>query len=166
MENRIGHFGQVAEQLVFQISEIDVLIAQHHMDYFCHKLNPLNINLCVSHFGCTANPFRYLPLLCAHSVKLDVSLPEKLRLNPMKIQLLKRTINQLHETGLRVIAAMIDDISLLPLLWLSKVNFAQGYCLSRTKLLACRKHFQVLRKLIGEVDSSCYSCSVSRIMRG
>ena len=131
LENRIGHFGQVAEQLVFQISEIDVLIAQHHMDYFCHKLNPLNINLCVSHFGCTANPFRYLPLLCAHSVKLDVSLPEKLRLNTMKIQLLKRTINQLHETGLRVIAAMIDDISLLPLLWLSKVNFTQGYCLHK-----------------------------------
>ena len=131
LENRISHFGRVAEQLVFQISEIDVLIAQHHMDYFCHKLNPLNIRLCVSHFGCTADPFRYLPLLRAHAVKLDVSLLEKLRLNPMKIQLLKRTINQLHETGLRVIAAMIDDISLLPLLWLSKVNFAQGYCLHK-----------------------------------
>ena len=131
LENRISHFGRVAEQLVFQISEIDVLIAQHHMDYFCHKLNPLNIRLCVSHFGCTADPFRYLPLLRAHAVKLDVSLLEKLRLNLMKIQQLKRTINRLHETGLRVIAAMIDDMSLLPLLWRSKVNFAQGYCLHK-----------------------------------
>ena len=131
LENRITHFGRVTEQLVFQISEIDVLIAQHHMDYFCRKLNPLNIGLCVSHFGCTADPFRYLPLLHAHAVKLDVSLLEKLRPNPMKIQQLKRTINQLHETGLRVIAAMIDDMSLLPLLWRSKVDFAQGYCLHK-----------------------------------
>jgi EAL domain-containing protein (putative c-di-GMP-specific phosphodiesterase class I)/GGDEF domain-containing protein len=81
LESRMQHFGSSAEQLVFQISEIDVLIAQHHMDYFCHKLELLNIKLCVSHFGCTADPFRYLPLLRAHSVKLDIALTKKLSLD-------------------------------------------------------------------------------------
>ena len=131
LEGRIMHIGRCAEQLVFQISEIDVLIAQHHMDYFCHKLNLLNIDLSVSNFGCTADPFRYLPLLRAHSVKLDVSLLEKVTVNSMKLERLKCTISRLHETGLRVIAAMIDDMSLMPVLWRLGVNFAQGYCLHK-----------------------------------
>lgn len=131
LECRMKHFGSCAEQLVLQISEIDVLIAQHHMDYFCHKLELLNINLSISQFGCTADPFRYLPLLRAHSVKLDITLTKKLSMNSIKFQRLNHTISQLHEAGLRVIAAMVDDMSLLPVLWRSKVNFVQGYCLHK-----------------------------------
>ena len=48
------------------------------------------VQTCALPICCTADPFRYLPLLRAHAVKLDVSL-----------------------------------------LWRSKVNFAQGYCLHK-----------------------------------
>ena len=69
-------------QLVFQLSEINILIAQHHMGYFYQMLDKLNIKLSIRNFRCTINPFRYLSLLHAHYVKLDVSLFDKLGKKP------------------------------------------------------------------------------------
>lgn len=129
LEAEVATRTQYAQQLVFQISEIDVLIAQHHLGHFCEKLEQLNIKLCISHFGCTADPFRYLSLLRVHFVKLDNSLFAKINVNAGQYQQLITIIARLHENGLDVIAAMIEKMSLLPLLWQAKVNFVQGYCL-------------------------------------
>ena len=127
----MAQHSSLGEQLVFQISEIDVLIAQHHMDFVCQNLDQFNIKLTISNFGCTADPFRYLSLLRAHFVKLDVSLLEKVNVDPHKSRLLTETIMKLHESGLRVIAAMIENMSILPLLWKARVNFVQGYCMQK-----------------------------------
>lgn len=129
LQKTMAKHSSLGEQLVFQISEIDVLIAQHHMDYVCQNLNQLNIKLTISNFGCTADPFRYLPLLRAHFVKLDVSLLEKINVDPHKSRQLAKTVTKLHENGLRVIAAMLEDMSILPLLWKARVNFIQGHCM-------------------------------------
>ena len=117
--------------LLFQISEIDVLIAQHHMNYFSEKLNDLQIKLSINHFGCTADPFRYLPLLRAHFVKLDVSLLKKVNVDTVRREQLGRTVSKLHDHGLSVIAGMVEDMSLVPLLWKAEVNFVQGYCMQK-----------------------------------
>lgn len=129
LEAELANKLQIARQLVFQLSEIDVLIAQHHLGFFCEKLQQLNIRLCISHFGCTNDPFRYLSLLHVHFVKLDNSLFAKVNVNTGQYQQLVEIIGRLHEHGLEVIAPMIEKMSLLPLLWQAKVNFVQGYCL-------------------------------------
>lgn len=118
----------IASQLVFQLSEIDVLIAQHHMGNFCHQLQQLKLKLSISNFGCTNDPFRYLSLLNAHFVKLDASLLERLSTQSDTKQL-SSTIDRLHENGLLVIAAMVEKMSLLPLLWRARTDFVQGNCL-------------------------------------
>lgn len=129
LEAELATCKQLAQRLVFQISEIDVLIAQHHLGYFCEKLEQLKVKLCISHFGCTADPFRYLPLLRVHFVKLDNSLFAKINVNTRQCQQLTSTVARLHENGLNVIAAMIEKMALLPLLWQAKVDFVQGNCL-------------------------------------
>ena len=131
LETTIHQHSDLGEQLVFQISEIDVLIAQHHMDYFCNQLARLNIKLSISNFGCTPDPFRYLSLLRAHFVKLDVSLLEKIDVDPVKRDQLIQIIARLHQNGLRAIAGMVENMSLLPWLWKARVNFVQGYCMQK-----------------------------------
>lgn len=127
LETELATGRQFARQLVFQLSEIDVLIAQHHLGYFCEKLQQHNIKLCISHFGCTNDPFRYLSLLQAHFVKLDNSLFAKINVNARQYQQLTEVIARLHEYDLEVIAPMLEKMPLLPLLWQAKVNFVQGY---------------------------------------
>lgn len=143
LESKSGRDKLSLRRLVFQINEIDVLFAQHHMGQFCDKLNQLNIKLTVSNFGCTEDPFRYLPILRAHFVKLDVSLLEKIARDPDKYQQLEHTVELLHKQGLRVIAGMIEEMTLLPLLWKAKVNFVQGYCFQKP---ATSTNFEFLRE--------------------
>ena len=129
LEAELATCKQFAQRLVFQISEIDVLIAQHHLAYFCEKLEQLKLKLCISHFGCTADPFRYLSLLRVHFVKLDSSLLAKINVNSRQYQQLISIVARLHENGLKVIAATIEEMGLLPQLWQAKVDFVQGNCL-------------------------------------
>ncbi|MDA1371929.1 MAG: GGDEF domain-containing protein [Proteobacteria bacterium] len=118
-------------QLVFQISEIDVLIAQHHMSYFCEHLEQLRIPLSINYFGATADPFRYLSLLNAQSVKLHVSLHEKINEDQQKQRELKKMVTKLHKRGLRVIVGNVTKLTMMPLLWKSGIDFVQGHCIEK-----------------------------------
>lgn len=116
------------EQLVLQISEIDALIAQHHLQYFSDGLKALNIRLCISHFGSTNSSNRYLSLLDADIVKLAPTLAEDVSRKSHKLKQLVVMIEELNAQGMRVIASSIEHMSDLPVLWKAKVNYVQGYC--------------------------------------
>lgn len=126
---RLENFEKMNSRLIFQISELDVLIAQHHLDYFCAQLEKFGIQLCVSHFGCTEDPFRYLSLLKAHFVKLDVSLLEKINAGEDPPLRLEKWVLNLQKLHIQPIAPRIDNLEMLPLLWRSKIYLAQGNCL-------------------------------------
>ncbi|NKB34783.1 MAG: EAL domain-containing protein [Pseudomonadales bacterium] len=128
LQAELKEYPGIREHVIFQVSELDILISQHHMTFFCQQLADLQLTLSVSHFGCTADPFRYLPLISAHRVKLDVSLLERINESANRRKLLAETVAKLHEHGLRVTAAMVEQMLLLPLLWRANVNFVQGNC--------------------------------------
>ncbi len=130
LESEIAGDRAIARRMIFQLKEIDVLIAQHHMAQFCERLQEQGITLGISQFGATREPFRYLSLLTAHFVKLDVSLLERINESEEQLGMLRQTVNQLQEKGLRVIAAELDDFSLIPPLWQAGINFIQGDCLA------------------------------------
>lgn len=120
----------IGTSLVFQISEIDVLIAQHHMSYFCQQLDNHDIQLCISHFGCTDDPFRYLDLFRAEFVKLNgPALKHSTEKNGSKD--LAKLVERLHENGLRVIVPKVENMAQMPQLWSSNVNYVQGYGLHK-----------------------------------
>ncbi len=112
--------------MIFQISEIDVLIAQHHLNYFCQHLSQLRISLSIKHFGCTTEPFRYLPLLSAQYVKLDVSLFQQLYEDRQKQTELKKMVAKLHQHNIQVVAGGVESMATMPLLWQAQLNFVQG----------------------------------------
>jgi len=118
----------IQSQLIFQTSEIDILTSQHHIAHFCQRLEEVGIQLSINHFGCTPDPFRYLPLITATRVKLDVSLLERINESAHSRSLLKNTVGKLNEAGLRVVAGMIEDMVVVPILWRAKINYVQGNC--------------------------------------
>ncbi len=130
LHSQLQGYKLTPDRLRFQVSEIDILSAQHHMAYVCEQLRQLGIGLVITHFGCTSDPFRYLPLVSAQAVKLDVSLLEKIYDNPEIGENLARTVARLQSRGLMVIAGMVEDVALLPLLWDCGVELVQGNCIA------------------------------------
>ncbi len=118
-----------ASLLIFQISETDALVAQHHLSNFCEVIKSLGSNIAVSNFGCTPNPLRYLSLLPASYVKLDTGMLAKISNNQQNYEALVNMTKELHTRGLQVITPMLEDLSQMPLLWRAKIDFVQGNCL-------------------------------------
>ena len=131
LKTAVAESSRVIPKLILQISELDVLIAQHHMEYFCHSLNNLGIRLSISHFGSTEDPIRYLPLISAHYIKLDHSLTRLAEVDHNRQRQLGELIGNIHDRGMKVIAPMVEQIGELPVLWEAKVDFIQGYCLHK-----------------------------------
>ncbi len=124
---QLGDHPRLARRLVLQISEIDILIAQHHLQFFCEQLAKLEVRIAVGNFGLTDNPFRYLPLLNAEYVKLNS--PTLGQAGPGRQQL-RQTLERLRDADLRVIAALVEDMAVLPLLWNCGAALAQGNALA------------------------------------
>jgi len=129
LAERLGERRSFAAQLVFQISETDALIAQHHLITFCEVIEKLGCKLSVSNFGCTPKPLRYLSLVPASYVKLDTCLFRKIDVNQANLESLNSLIAELHERKISVIAPLLEKLPLLPLLWQAHVDFMQGHCL-------------------------------------
>ncbi len=129
LEAKLGSNREVARQLVLQISETDALIAQHHLIPFCELIEKLGCNLSLSNFGCTPKPLGYLSLVPARYVKLDSSLLTKIDMNQAKLEFLKTFIDELHTRQIGVIAPMLEQLAILPLLWKADVDLLQGNCL-------------------------------------
>lgn len=118
-----------AGQLILQLSELDVVSSPGHVARFCTQLRALDIPLSITHYGCTLHPGQYAALDDADFVKLDKSLLSGIGQDAGRRERLNITVKSLHARGLLVIAPMIDQIELLPLLWQASVNFVQGNCL-------------------------------------
>ena len=115
-------------RLILQISEIDALIAQHHLQQFSKALYQLGVKLSISHFACTSDPFAYLPLLRVRQVKLDHSHCRDLQVKTEQRKQLQQLTQRLQQDGIRVVAGNIEDIALLPLLWKLHFSTVQGHC--------------------------------------
>ncbi len=127
LRRKLTNQRQLARRLVLQISEIDVLIAQHHMRFVSDQLEQLEITLCIKHFGCTEDPLRYLPLLRAHYVRLDARLTDNISHDPQQRTALAALVTKLRKRGLLVIASRVEDMRAIALLWKAGVNQVQGF---------------------------------------
>lgn len=122
---------QSPRQLILQISEMDVLSAPEEAKRFCLQVRDLGFELALTHFGCSLDPFRVLGQVQADYVKLDRSLLQQIELDADQRERLHDVVSTLHSQGVRVIAPMVEDIEVLPLLWQSNINFVQGNCLQQ-----------------------------------
>jgi PAS domain S-box-containing protein len=122
---------QSPRQLILQISEVDFLSAPEQARIFCTQVRDLGFELSLTHFGCSLDPFRMIGQLETDFVKLDRSLLQNIAVDSRQRDRLYEVVSALHAQGVRVIAPMVEDVELLPLLWQANVNFVQGNCLQQ-----------------------------------
>jgi multidomain signaling protein FimX len=120
---------QTTEQLILQISELDIISAPEKVADFSRKLEELGIRLSVTHFGGSLEPLRNLDHLPAHFAKLDKVLLQDIDVDARQQEKLHKLVRALQSRGLQVIAPMIDRMELMPFLWQAGVNMVQGNCL-------------------------------------
>ena len=122
---------QNPRQMILQVSEADFLIAPEQGRAFCAQLRALGFELSLTHAGCSLDPLRIPGEIQAEFVKLDRSLLQNIDVDTRQRERLYEVVSALHGQGIRVIAPMVEDIKLLPMLWQAKVNFVQGNCLQQ-----------------------------------
>lgn len=122
---------QNPRQIILQVSEADFLSAPEQARAFCAQLRALGFELSLTHVGCSLDPFRIPCEVQAEFVKLDRSLLQNIDVDTRQRERLHEVVGALHGQGISVIAPMIEDIKLLPMLWQAKVNFVQGNCLQQ-----------------------------------
>lgn len=122
---------QTPRQLILQISEVDFLSAPEQARAFCDQVRNLGFELSLTHFGCSLDPFRMIGQLETDFVKLDRALLQNIAVDSRQRERLNDVVSALHAQGIRVIAPMVEDVELLPLLWQVNVNFVQGNCLQQ-----------------------------------
>lgn len=113
-------------RLMLQVSELDLLVAQHHLRNFSIALKSLGIPLAIAHVGCSKDPLRYLSLLRARQAKLDASLLSNLTATSTQMESLTQLVSALHERQIRVAVGQLEDLQLLPLLWQAGLDQVQG----------------------------------------
>ncbi len=121
-------------RLVLQVSELDILITQHHLGRFCQCARELKLGLGINHFGAVEDPFRYLALIQPDVVKLHRSQLQQLRASPERQQQLADLTCRLHRKGIQIMAPGIEKFSDLPLLWNAGVDLVQGHSLHRPSM--------------------------------
>lgn len=120
-----------SDQLVLQISEVDIHANPAQALDFCHGLRELHAAMAITHFGCALEPFAILDELKPVIVKLDETLVRDIIYSPQQIQNVQTMIRTLHKRGLIVIAPQVEDMDVLPILWQTGADYVQGYCLQR-----------------------------------
>lgn len=159
--SQLGDSATMPGQVIFQISEQDVLPDEAAAQQFLQSLKDMGFRICLvlrTDALSSAATSRNLSLNQSRDLSRNLTqglardLPRDVRLDsPLNLPLdslklapeyihniehesklrlrLKKRIAALNRRGIRVIAAQLDDILLLPILWKAGLDFAQGNCL-------------------------------------
>ena len=115
-----------AQQLVFQISEIDLHSNWQQALSFCQSLDELGVRKSITRFGSAMEPLSVLTAIKPDSIRLDAILTRDLLYNRQQRKISK-LVRAIHHKKAKVCVSGIEDISLLPLLWDLGVDLFQGY---------------------------------------
>jgi diguanylate cyclase (GGDEF)-like protein len=121
----------VVGKLALQLSEMDLLIAQHHVERFSHCVRDMGLQLSINHFGCSERSQDCLQLAGCQFVKLYRTLPPKTAMTDSAQTYMKRHIDAAHGKNAQVIVPLVETVRELADLWSLRVNLIQGFGLHR-----------------------------------
>lgn len=129
LTRELEKYRQGPEKLILQISEPDSLNALERVRQFTESAIALGFEISISQFGCSLDPLRLVDQLNVTYAKLDKVMLHHIDMDAPQRERLQDVVNHLHSKNIRVIAPLIEDIELLPLLWQLDINYVQGYAL-------------------------------------
>ncbi|WP_426415802.1 EAL domain-containing protein [Aestuariirhabdus sp. LZHN29] len=117
-----------SDAIIFEISEKDATTHLKQAKVLTTAINELHCRVALGHFGGSLNPFNNLKHLDVAFVKLDGSFSEDID-NSDTLENMKNMISSLQSQGKLTIVPMVENASMLSILWQAGVNYIQGYYL-------------------------------------
>ncbi|PYG02819.1 EAL domain-containing protein (putative c-di-GMP-specific phosphodiesterase class I) [Thioalkalivibrio sp. ALE21] len=123
----LAHAGLPARALVLQLAEEDIVAEPEQAERMTEALRDLQVGIAVEHFGLSSEqPAQLLRSLRPDYVKVARPLTHGLHDAADKLTRLETLLNTARDSGARTIAAYVEDVDGLALLWQSQVDLVQG----------------------------------------
>jgi multidomain signaling protein FimX len=119
-----------SDAIIFQIHENDATAYIKQATKFAQGVAQLHCKTSINHFGCSLNPFNLLKHLTPDFVKLDGSFAAEIENNTEKQKELTEMVASLQGQGVLTAIAGVESPNVLQTLWMSGVNYIQGYYIS------------------------------------
>ena len=119
-----------SDAVVLQVHESDATSYIKQAAKFAATLQEMHIKSSINHFGCSLNPFNLLKHLTPDYVKLDGSFAEQIENSDEKQQEMNEMVQNLQAEGVLVAIAGVENPNILPNLFMSGINYIQGYYIS------------------------------------
>ena len=113
--------------LVFQIKDEDARNRAPGLSKLLEGLKKIKCNISIDHFGLAPKPDAYLQNLPIDFVQFDQELVAGLAGNQEKQDKFNQLNRMVQESGIKTIAAGVDETNSLTILWSVGVNYIRGY---------------------------------------
>ncbi|WP_122593756.1 bifunctional diguanylate cyclase/phosphodiesterase [Pseudomonas viridiflava] len=127
----LKQYGVPAEQLVFEITESEIMSQPEKALVVLHKLRDCGISLSIDDFGTGYSSLAHLKRLPVQELKIDQSFVRDLDETSEDAVIVRSTIEMSHNLGLKVVAEGVEYQHSLDLLRRWHCDTAQGYLISR-----------------------------------
>jgi len=126
--------GLPAENIIFQISELDAYTYLRHAKAFTQSLRELHCRICIKHHGASPDTDLVLSSLQPEIIKLDGAQVQGLeQSSPEEDKLFYQNLSQLHAEQRITIAPLVEGTQVMSKLWRAGVNYIQGNYLQPPK---------------------------------
>ena len=122
--------GILAERLIFEIPESEIVTHSKAVKPVIQALKALNCKITIEKFGTGLNSFTLLKHFPVDFIKVDSMLMKGFSENPENQQKVKEIIEQGHALNKQVICEHVEDASTMSILWKYSANYVQGNFLS------------------------------------
>ena len=119
-----------SDSIVFQLHENDATSYIKQAAKFTKGLQELNIKSSIKHFGCSLNPFNLPKHLAPDIVKLDGSFANQIEEIAENREELVEMVRTLQASGVLTAISGMEDLSILPTLFMTGINYIQGNYIS------------------------------------
>jgi EAL domain-containing protein (putative c-di-GMP-specific phosphodiesterase class I) len=114
------------DALVFQFSETDATSYINDAKSFVEYISTQGGKCCITHFGCSLNPFKTLSHIDVAMVKVDNSFAADIQKKNESPEQLKEILTKINETWKQSIVPSVENATLLATLWQAGAHFIQG----------------------------------------
>lgn len=115
-----------AQALTFQFGETDIENNLKAAKAFAAGLHDMGAKISITHFGRNAESIKTLKYIDADFVRTDASFTQELQANASGTTLLKGIVGSVHEAQKQAIIPLVENASVLALLWQIGADYMQG----------------------------------------
>ena len=115
-----------SDALVFQFSETDATSYINDAKSFVEHISTQGGKCCITHFGCSLDPFKTLSHIDVAMVKIDNSFAADIQKKNESPEQLKEILTKINETWKQSIVPSVENATLLATLWQAGAHFIQG----------------------------------------